>query len=364
MADYNRIVKDAGVDNESKEDAKQAAVKSSDAALLASLFGNQVQFSPISKKDIDKTLIDPNAGIISDERIAEIMPDWKQDALDVVGWNEKQFGKVLDMAYGRAAQDSEMLNALTRAEAGKMNEFLATEWQKNLDQALPGFQRTAAMYQGSVQNMLSGELPASVQQQVAMQGAEKGMSRGIFGEAAQNLTTRDLGLSAVDYVSKGQAQMGQLTGVMQSLQAPMIDVSLADTGALASQYGSSLLGLTTMSPEAAVAAGGTQGQIRIGLETFNQQMSKNNQELNVNRIADWLRFNSSQGMAAQQFNAQMNYASALSNLNYSLDQQAFEWNYKTAQMQANAQEEAAMWGGIGSLLGTAGGAAGAVAMLG
>lgn len=329
----------------------------SDNALLASLFGNQVQFKPISKKEISETLINPLAGVISAEDIAKIMPNWQEDALTAVKWNEQQFGKVLDMAYGRAAQDSEMLNALTRAEAGKMNEFLSAEWQKNIDQALPGFRRSAALYQGTVQDMLSGELPASVKQQVAMQGAEKGISRGIFGEASQNLTARDLGLSAVDYVAKGQAQMGQLTGVMQALQAPMIEVGLADTGALASQYGSSLLALTTMSPTAAVQAGGTQAQLRIGLETFNQQMLRSNQELNVNRIADWLRFNSSQGMAAQQFNAQMNYSAALSNLNYSLEQQAFEWNYKMAQMQAKAAEKSGMWGALGSIAGMIGGAA-------
>lgn len=319
-----------------------------------------IKFDPISRKDINKTLIDPSAGMISDERMAQLMPDWRKDALDVVGWNEKQFGKVLDMAYSRAGQDAEWLNEMNRVEADKMNKFMAEQFYASMDEATPGLRSLTGKYQGTVSDMLSGELPASVRDQITRSAAERTGKQGLFGEAATNVGLRDLGLSSLDYIQKGQAQMPTMMGVAEAMRAPQIQMSLADTGALASQYGSSLMGLTTMSPTAAVAAGAQQAQLGIGLETFNQQMSRSNQELNVNRIADWLRFNSSQGMAAQQFNAQMNYASALSNLNYSLDQQAFEWNYKTAQMQANSAERAGMWSGLTNL---AGAGAGALAML-
>jgi predicted lactoylglutathione lyase len=335
-----------------------------DAASASPISSTLIPFEPVSDEDIAKTLIDPASGVISDERIAELMPNWQEDALTAVNWNEQQFGKVLDMAYGRAAQDTEMLNALSRAETSKMNEFLAQQFDISLDKAMPGIRKTAALYQGSVQDMLSGELPISTQQQIASRSSEQAMSRGLFGEAGRNLTARDLGLSSIDYVSKGQAQMDTLMGVTKSLTAPTMTPTMADTGALASQYGSTLLNLTTMSPTAAAAAGAQQSQIGIGLETFNQQMLRSNQELNVNRISDFLRFNASNGLAVQQSNQQMDYAAALSNLNYNLDQQAFEWNYKTAQMQADSSEQSSMYSAIASLFGTAVGAGGALAMTG
>jgi hypothetical protein len=334
-----------------------------DNAMLDSLFANEVQFTPISESDIRKTLIDPLTGVISDERLSQLMPDWKQDAMTAVNWNEQQFSKVLDMAYGQATKDASILNEFNRVEADKMNKFMAEQFYSAMDEGTPGLRSLTGKYQGTVSDMLSGELPISVKQQLEQESAERGMSRGLFGEASSNLGLRDLGLTSLDYIQRGQEQMPTMMGVAEAMRAPQIQMSLADAGALGSQYGSALLGLTTMSPTAAVSAGAQQAQLGIGLETFNQQMLRSNQELNVNRTADWLRFNSSQGMAAQQFNAQMNYAAALSNLNYSLDQQAFEWNYKTAQMQAKSAEDASMWGALGSIggavVGAAGGAVGA-----
>jgi hypothetical protein len=116
--------------------------------------------------------------------------------------------------------------------------------------------------------------------------------------------------------------------------------------------GTTLTGLTTINPATAIQAGQQQAQMRVGIETFNQQMFRSNWEMNVNRLADWQRFNSSQGLAAQQFNTQMNYAAALSNLNYSLEQQSFEWNYKMQQEQNASMERVGMWSAISGLAGT------------
>ena len=344
-------------DRMDREQESQAKTEASDQAYLNAMLSSTVVFDPISEGDIKKTLIDPLSGVISDERLNELMPNWKEDALTAVNWNEQQFGKVLDMAYGRAADDSEKLNAMNRIEADKMNKFMAEQFYGSMDEATPGLRSLVGKYQGTVSDMLSGDLPASVRDEITRSSAERGLGQGLFGEASGNRNIRDLGLSALDYIKSGQDQMPTMMGVAEGMRAPQIKMGLADTGALASQYGSALMGMTTMSPTAAVAAGAQQAQLGIGMETFNQQMLRSNQELNVNRMSDWLRFNSSQGMAAQQFNAQSNYAAALSGLNYSLDQQSFEWNYKMAQMQADSGETAAMWGAIGGVAGAVGGAA-------
>ena len=134
--------------------------------------------------------------------------------------------------------------------------------------------------------------------------------------------------------------MGTLSSAVgmfvEAQRPPTVQPQLADTEAMGAAYGSTLMGLTTINPATAIQAGQQQAQMRIGIEVFNQQMLRSNWEMNVNRLADWLRFNSSQGLAAQQFNTQMNYAAALSSLSYSLEQQAFEWNYKIAKEQGKS----------------------------
>jgi len=113
---------------------------------LDSLFANEVQFTPISESDIRKTLIDPLTGVISDERLSQLMPDWKQDAMTAVNWNEQQFSKVLDMAYGQATKDASILNEFNRVEADKMNKFMAEQFYSAMDEGTPGLRSLTGKY--------------------------------------------------------------------------------------------------------------------------------------------------------------------------------------------------------------------------
>jgi hypothetical protein len=54
-----------------------------------------------------------------------------------------------------------------------------------------------------INSLLQGELPEEVLQQVERRAAEKGFTAGLTGEAARNLTFRDLGASAMDAITTG-----------------------------------------------------------------------------------------------------------------------------------------------------------------
>ena len=345
---------------------RQEERQSSDDAFLEYLMGLEVEFDPVSDKDVGSTMMDSLSGVIPEDKLESLLPNWHEDAYSAILHNVDAFPKVLDTAFGIATEQSKQLNKMNRVEADKMNKFLAeqfyaTEGYKQGEAVRQDFDQFSGKFQGTVEQMLSGDLPSSVRQQIEQASSERSMSQGLFGGAAEGRGVRDLGLTALDYIKSGQQQAGAMSQVAQTraglIQRPdQVNPGLADTGALASQYGSALASMTTISPTAAIDAGSRESSINIGLEQFNQNMKRANEELNVNRIASFLQFNSSQGMAAQQFNAQMNYSAGLSNLNYSLDQQAFEWNYKMNQENIAAQKDAAMMGTIGSIVGMGTGA--------
>lgn len=74
-----------------------------------------------------------------------------------------------------------------------------------------------------ISSLLSGELPAEVLQQVEIRAAERGMRAGLTGEAARNLTFRDLGASAMDAITQGIQAAGQ----MEALRMDREKVNLA-----------------------------------------------------------------------------------------------------------------------------------------
>lgn len=343
-------------EDSSNEPSISESARDYDQQFLDYLMDLKVDFKPITREQIDETMIPGMVGVIQDPDA--LMPDWHQDAYSAMVHNVQQFGQTLDMAYGAAAEQSKYLNEMSRIEADKMNKFLADQFAATTDPMMEQLRGTLGAYRVGVEEMMSGQLPASVRQDIDRMSAERGLSQGLFGDAAAQRGVRDAGVSALDYIKMGQDQMGTLSAAMgtfvEAQRPPTIQPELADTEAMGAAFGQSLMGMTTIAPETAMQAGFQQAQMRVGIETFNQQMFRSNWEMNVNRLADWLRFNSSQGLAAQQTNAQLNYAAALSNLNYSLEQQAHEWNYKIARAQARAQENAAMWSTIGNIAGAAG----------
>jgi len=61
-----------------------------------------------------------------------------------------------------------------------------------------------------ISSLLSGELPDEVLKQVETRAAERGFQTGLTGEAARNLTFRDLGASSMDAITQGITSAGQM----------------------------------------------------------------------------------------------------------------------------------------------------------
>jgi hypothetical protein len=75
-----------------------------------------------------------------------------------------------------------------------------------------------------ISSLLSGELPEEVLQQVEIRAAERGMRSGLTGEAARNLTFRDLGASAMDAITQGIQAAGQME--TQRLQREQLNLGM------------------------------------------------------------------------------------------------------------------------------------------
>jgi hypothetical protein len=245
-------------------------------------------------------------------------------------------------------------NQYMRGEAGKMNQWMtgqvadvnafnSDQFYAALDKAMPGIMNTAADYKGTVDQMLTGQLPTAVKDEIAQAAAERGLSAGSYGPSYNNAQLRDLGINRLQYLQAGQAQMPQLMGLTQALTAPVATPNIyqnvmmtptpytptmANTAGIAGNYLSSIMGQTMMQPAAGVGAatqmGGVQAQINMA-------------------------------------NTQLQYSKAQSMLNYGMDQQNLAWNQEMFKQQTSDDQQ--MWNMATALMGSAGGIAGVFAGL-
>jgi len=255
--------------------------------------------------------------------------------------------------YGNAFMRDEATksNKWIMDQVGDVNKFNSEEFYTALETAMPGVRDTVSDYKKTVDQMLSGELPDSVKSEIAQTAAERGLSTGMYGPAYDNAQLRDLGLSRLQYVQAGQAQMGQLSGIAGQMMAPVATPNIyqnvmmtptpytpqptyaqpSNVPGIAGNYLSSIMGGTMMQPQAGIGAavqmGGVQAQIN-------------------------------------QANTQLQYSKAMSGLNYGMDQQAQAQNYEMFKQQMNAQQEQQWWNLGGSILGAAGKVGAAFAMPG
>jgi len=233
-------------------------------------------------------------------------------------------------------------NNYMRSEAGKsnewikgqvadVNEFNSDEFYKALNTAMPGIMDTAGNYKSSVDSMLSGELPDSVKNEISMASAERGFSSGVYGSAQNNAQLRDLGISRLQYVQAGQAQIPNLIGVTQALTAPVATPNIyqnvmatptmytpsgsyatpTNAAGISSNYLSAIMGSTLMQPSNAVSSAVNMAQIQ-----------------NQTNIA----------------NTELQYANKWSQMNYDQQQSFFD-------QQMSAQKEQRWWDLGGSILG-------------
>ena len=249
-------------------------------------------------------------------------------------------------------------NIYMREEAGKMNQWMmgqvadvnafnSEQFYGALEKAMPGIMDTASAYKATVDQMLTGELPDVVKQEIAQTAAERGMSSGVYGPALENAQLRDLGINRLQYLQAGQAQIPALVGVSQALTAPVATPNIyqnvmmtptpftpsptyttpTNVAGVSQNYLSAIMGQTMMQPAQGMAAVGNMAQIQAQTNIANTQLQ---------------------------------YSQAMSMLNYGVQQQTLAQNQSMFDQQMRAQREQNYWNmagtvlGAGAMLGTSG----------
>ena len=110
--------------------------------------------------------------------------------------------------------------------ANILDPKLASDFQKELATALPGYQQIVQQMSSQVQDMMSGALPKDVQEQIDMMSAQRNLKGGRYGGIAGNATARDLGLSSLQMSQQGFASAKDLLNLVTTkLMPPSADVS-------------------------------------------------------------------------------------------------------------------------------------------
>ena len=238
---------------------------------------------------------------------------------------------------GEAAESNKWI----MGQVEDVNKFNSEEFYKAMENAMPGMQQTAGDYKATVDQMLSGQLPDVVKSEIAQTAAERGLSAGTYGPSQSNAQLRDLGISRLQYLQAGQAQMPNLMALTQAMTAPVASPNIyqnvmmtptpytpqpsyatpSNIPGIAGNYLSAIMGGTMMQPQA-----GIQAAVQMG------------------------------GIQAQQnlAQAELQYSNKWSQMNYNQQQSMFD-------QQMSAQREQRWWDLAGGVLGVAGMAAGGYA---
>lgn len=97
--------------------------------------------------------------------------------------------------------------------ARQQNEFDQQEMERLLESSIPGYKSMQASRAANAQSFLNGDLPPAVRSQIYRRGAAKAIGGGYGGsEAHDNLVARDLGLSSLDLMDRGQRYTSSIIG--------------------------------------------------------------------------------------------------------------------------------------------------------
>jgi len=129
------------------------------------------------------------------------------------------------------AKSAKRLVPFTEKIVGEFDEYMAKRFYENIENVLPDAIETIISPQvealeavsGLAEQLISGELPTDVQDQIMRQRAELGISQGLFGPAQQYATARDLGLTSLDLQQLGAQLYTQgVSPLATSLQASVM----------------------------------------------------------------------------------------------------------------------------------------------
>lgn len=97
--------------------------------------------------------------------------------------------------------------------ARQQNTFDQQEMERMLEESIPGYKGIQATRAGNAASFLKGDIPDDVRAQVFRRGAAKAVGGGYGGsDASRNLTARDLGLTSLDLMDRGQRYSQSIIG--------------------------------------------------------------------------------------------------------------------------------------------------------
>lgn len=114
-------------------------------------------------------------------------------------------GVNINDVYGDALGGMEQNQGRAEGVASRTNKFANQQLIDSLNQSIPGYSALQAKRSAVASDMLNGSIPADVAQQIQRNTAARALSGGYGGsQAGSNLTARDLGLTSLDLINRGQ----------------------------------------------------------------------------------------------------------------------------------------------------------------
>lgn len=158
-------------------------------------------------------------------------------------------GATGDALAGREANFERASNV-----ARQQNTFDQQEMERMLEESIPGYKGIQSTRSGNAASFLKGDIPDDVRAQVFRRGAAKAVGGGYGGsDASRNLTARDLGLTSLDLMDRGQRYSQSIIGgtpmARLSTTSELSGVNPGDVLGLRSKERSEKLGLKRASIE-------------------------------------------------------------------------------------------------------------------
>jgi hypothetical protein len=186
-----------------------------------------------------------------------------------------------------------------QGQTAKANEFNMSQRQSMYNSIMPGLLSTAQNVNAKVDELLSGELPADVQEQIQKMSAAMQLSGGLYGPAGSAATAKSLGLTSLDLTNQGIQYGMQLPSMANSLlpnqqlataaapdlvsnpttfmtpytPTPTYTQYAADPYNYASGFLSAATGSTLMTPSSAISAAQNSQQMAIQNNQYNSQLA-------------------------------------------------------------------------------------------
>lgn len=134
-------------------------------------------------------------------------------------------------AYGDNLRAIESNRAAAETGANRTNTFNQSELNRMLEGSIPGFGSIQSRRSAAANDMLAGSIPPDVARAIRAAGTAKSMEGGYGGSAAgRNLVARDLGLTSLDLIGRGNEMASSIIGSTPMARLSGVNDQLNMTG--------------------------------------------------------------------------------------------------------------------------------------